>query len=139
MQTPLSKAELARRHRRQVLAQIWLPLGGSLVIALGLAVLAIFGTVNQSSEINRWGNISAIMMIIPNLLTSLVGLIALLFIIRGVQSLYRNLPRWMAKLQLVFVRITALTRNLTNRLVSPVISINTTSTKIGTFRKKILG
>lgn len=133
----LTADERAAVHRRQVRNQIWLPLIAALLVVFGLAGLAIFGTVQQSSEVNRWGNLSAILLIIPNLLTSLVSIAALYFLTRGVRYLLRKTPGWMILWQALMARISAYAHRFADQTVRPVLSINSAQAGVKAFGRKL--
>ena len=133
----LSPEFLAARHRKQVGYQIWLPLIVGILIALALAALAIVGTVQGSSEVNRLGNISAVFLLIPSLITNLITLTVLIVIIKGVSVLYRKFPGWFALLLGVLKIIRSYTRAIADKIVAPVISVNSVSAVIKTVRKKV--
>lgn len=133
----LTADERAANHRRQVRNQIWLPLIAALVIVLGLAGLAIFGTVNQSTEVNRWGSLSAILLILPNLLTSLVSIVALIYLTRGVRYLHRKMPGWMVRWQAFMARVSAYIHRLADQTVRPVLSVNSVQAGVKAFGRKI--
>jgi len=126
----------AARHRRQVRLQIWLPIWVAILLVVALAALAIFGTVNRSSEVNRWGSISAVLLIIPNLLTSLVSMAILFLSVRGLSILYRKLPAWMHRLQGLLRSVQAVVRNLADKSVSPLFSIHSAGASLGAVRDK---
>ena len=129
----------AARHRRQVRLQIWLPVWVAILLVVGLAALAILGTVNRSSEVNRWGSISAVLLIIPNLLTSLVSMAVLFLSVRGLSILYRKLPAWMHRLQGLLQTVQSAVRNLSDKAVSPLFSIHGAGAGLGAVRDKISG
>lgn len=120
----LTADERAAIHRRQVRIQIWLPLILTLLVVFGLAGLAIFGTVQGSDQVNRWGNISAVLLILPNLLTSLIGIVLVYYLSRGVAYLLRKMPAWMVRWQALMARISAYLRRFTDQIVRPVIQVN---------------
>jgi hypothetical protein len=124
---PRTTEERAAEHRRQVNMQIWLPLIGGLIVALGLAALAILGTIRGSSEVNRWGNISAVYLIIPTLFTSLITLAILVLCIVGVSKLAGKMPGWLARAQGLFAYAAGRIRQAADRLVEPIVSINSTA------------
>lgn len=133
----LSPEFLAARHRKQVVYQIWLPLIVGLLIALSLAALAIVGTVQGSSEVNRLGNISAVFLLIPSLIANLITLTVLIVIILGVRVLYRKFPGWLARLLGVLKIIRSYTRAIADKIVAPVISVNSAGAVIKAVRKKV--
>lgn len=120
----LTADERAAMHRRQVRNQIWIPLILTLLIVFGLAGWAIFGTVQGSSEINRWGSLSAILLILPNLLSSLISIVVLYYLTRGLRYLLRNTRGWMVRWQALMARLAAQFRRITDQMVRPVIHVN---------------
>lgn len=132
----LSPMALKARHRKQVQVQIWLPLSASILVVLALAAFAIYGTVNQSSEVNRWGSISAVLLIIPHLVTSLVTIVVLILIIRGISALYRKMPGWLNRLHRLLVIAQHYVRTTANQFVSPIIKINSAGKGLTSIGKK---
>lgn len=120
---PRTDEERAAEHRRQVGLQIWLPLALGLLVAFGLVALTILGAVRGSSEVNRWGNLSAVYLLIPTLLTSLISLTLLILSIRGLGSLARKMPGWLKTVQAFMRMVSFRVRVLADQLVKPVIGI----------------
>jgi len=135
-QNPLTSEYFARRHRRQVRLQIWLPIWAAIILVLAVAALAILGTVNRSSEVNRWGNISAILLIIPNLVTSLISMTILFLSVRGLAALYRRIPGWMHRLLSIFQSLQAFVRKMADKAAAPVLSVNAAGASLGAVRRK---
>ena len=133
----LSPEFLAARHRKQVGYQIWLPLIVGLLIALSLAALAIVGTVQGSSDVNRLGNISAVFLLIPTLVTNLIMLTVLILTIKGVSVLYKKLPGWLARLLDIFNIVRSYTRTIADKIAAPVISMNSAGAVVKAVRKKV--
>lgn len=127
-----------QKHHRQVLTHIWLPLFLSILVAVGVAVLAVVGTVHQSNEVNRWGNISAIFVIIPNLVTSLFTLAILFLLIRGLSIFHQKLARWLIRLQGLFNQLRLLARSLADRMVTPVFFVHQMTARVQYLRKKFI-
>ena len=117
-------------HRRQMRMQVWLPLGLTLLVVLALVVLAIIGTVNESPQINRWGNLSAVIVILPVLLTMFVFLIIVGAAVYGMRKLLHKMPDWMLRLQLRMVRIALGVRRAADSATQPVIKTNTFSARV---------
>ncbi|GAP05872.1 MAG TPA: hypothetical protein DEQ80_08970 [Anaerolinea thermolimosa] len=130
--------ESTQKHHRQVLTQILLPLWLSILVGVGLAVLAVIGTVHQSSEVNRWGNISAIFVILPNLITSLFTLVILFLIVRGVSIFHQKLAGWLIRLQGIFHQLRLLARSLADRVVAPVFFVHQMNARVQYLRKKFI-
>lgn len=126
------------KHHRQVLTQILLPLWLSILVTVGVAGLAVVGTVHQSSEVNRWGNISAVFVILPNLLTSLFTLAILFLLIRGVSIFHRKLAGWLIRLQGLLNQLYLLVRSLADRIVTPVFFVHQITARLQYLRKKFI-
>lgn len=124
---PRTAEERSAAHRRQVLLQIWLPLVFGLLIVLGLAGLTIFGATVGSPALARWGNLSVVYILIPTLLGSLVSIAVLVLCIRGMSKLAGKMPGWLKAAQDFMTRAAAAIRQMADRLVAPVISMNSTS------------
>lgn len=127
-----------QKHHRQVLTQILFPLWLSILVVVGIAVLAVVGTVHQSSEVNRWGNISAIFVILPNLITSLFTLAILFLLVRGVSIFHQKLAGWLIRLQGLFNQLRLLARSLADRIVTPVFFIHQMTARVQYLRKKFI-
>lgn len=132
------RTDTTQKHHHQVLTQILLPLWLSILVAVGVAVLAVIGTIHQSSEVNRWGNISAIFVILPNLITSLFTLAILFLIIRGVSILHLKLTGWLFRLQGLFNQLRLLARSLADRIVTPVFFIHQMTARVQYLRRKFI-
>ncbi len=132
----LTPEMMAERHRKQVRLQIWLPIGVAILLVLAVAVIAVLGTVYRSSEINRWGSISAILLIIPNLLTSLISMAILFLSVKGLAILYRKIPGWIQRLFNIFQKIQMAVRMVANKLAAPVFAAHRTTAGIQAVRHK---
>jgi hypothetical protein len=133
----LTADERTAIHRRQVRNQIWIPLILTLLVVFSLVGLAIFGTVQGNSEVNRWGNISAVLLILPTLLTSLISLVIVYFLSRGIAFLLKKTPGWMIRWQALMARISAYFRRFADRVVRPVIQVNGFEAGMKTLGRKI--
>ena len=143
MDRKLSIAELpiktspADQHRRQMIWQIWVPIIASIVIVLAIAVLAIVGTVQGSSQVNHWGNISAIYLMIPNLFLNLIGVAILAGIIYGLSKLYQKMPLWMFIVRMRAAQMVVLVRRGADAVVQPVMAVNSYEARVRALWKKI--
>jgi FtsH-binding integral membrane protein len=110
-------------HRRQVVAQIWVPLMIGVVITLALAVLTVLAAVQGSPDLRRWGDLSAIYLIAPVLITSLIQLVVLAGCIYGLAKIARKMPGWLHAAQAISSRVAMRLREIADKLAAPVISI----------------
>lgn len=130
-------ADTAARHRKQVLLQIWLPLGLTVLLVLGLAALAVLGTAGQSSQVNRWGNISSVFLIIPYLFTSLLSAGILYLCIRGVSAVRRKIPLWSLQLQVLLAKLNAMVNVAADKVAAPVLAAQGLAARLSAFRAKL--
>jgi hypothetical protein len=133
-QKPLTPAEL---HRKQMAWQVWVPLWASVAIILALVILTIFGAVTQSSQVERWGNLSAVWVIIPVLLTLIIFLVLIGGCVYGMSKLLKAVPGWMLAVQLFMVRVSQIFRQIADAVVRPVISVHQFSAEAKTLGQKI--
>lgn len=127
------------QHRKQMIRQVWLPLGVTTVIVLALAILAIIGTVQGSSQVNKWGNISAIWVILPVLFFGLIFLAMFGGGAYGLSRLLKKMPGWMLKIQLFMIHLALTIRRASDSATKPVMAVNTFSTSVGTLWERIFG
>jgi hypothetical protein len=143
MDQKLSVAELpintspAAAHRRQMIRQVWIPIIASIIIVLAVVILAIIGTVQGSSLINQWGNISAIYLIIPILFTGLVLLALNAAIIYGLGKLYKKMPLWLFIARMRTAQVAVMVRRGSNAAVQPVMKVHMFNARVRALWKKI--
>jgi hypothetical protein len=133
----LTPEERAKEHRRQLLLQVWLPLTITILVVIGLAGLTIAGAVMQSSQVNRWGSLSAIYLIIPNLVINIIFAALLVLMAVGLRKFHQKLPGWLKVVQNLFASIASYARKAADRLVAPMISFGGTTASIRSlFRRR---
>jgi hypothetical protein len=134
---PATPEERIAEHKRQMLLQVWIPLAVGTLLILAVMVLTVLGAVYGSSQIERWGNLSAVYIIIPSLFSSLITLALLIALIKGLATLIQKFPGWMYLLQALFARIYALVYQAANRVAAPVVSVGGVVEGLKAARKKI--
>lgn len=134
---PATPEERIVEHHRQMLLQVWIPLAAGVILILAVAVLTVLGAVYGSSQIERWGNLSAVYIMLPTLISSLITIVLLIFMIKGLTVLIKKLPGWMYVAQVFFARIYALVYQAANRAAAPIISVGGIVEGLKTARKKI--
>ncbi len=132
----LTPEYLAASHRKQVLLQIWLPIGIAILLALLVGLMAIIGTINNNSEVSRWADLSAILLIIPHLITSLVTMAIVFALVYGVAYIYPRIPGWMHSALAFLELVRTHTRTVTDKTVQPIVSINGVGAGMNAARKK---
>ncbi len=119
------------RHRRQMTWQVWVPLFASILIVLALAVLSIVGAAQGSDQIERWGSISAVLVILPVLLFGLVYLAIVGGLAFGIIWLLKRMPDWLLKAQLFMLHLALMIRRAADASTKPVVAVNTFSARVG--------
>ncbi len=114
-----------KKHRREVMWQVLLPLVLGIVLVLVLMGVSVFVTTNQS----LWADISLIWLIIPLLPLALVTTAILAGLSYGVVKLIHLLPRYTQQTQDIFRLIRMRVGEVDDRLVAPVIKINSTTAR----------
>lgn len=143
MERKLSVAELpintspVAGHRRQMVWQVWFPIIASTIIVLAIAIWAIVGTVQGSSQINQWGNVSAIYLIIPVLITGFVILALTGAVIFGLSKLLKKMPLWMFILRMRAGQLAVVIRRGANAAVKPIMAVNAFNARVRALWKKI--
>lgn len=120
-----------------MLLQVWLPLAGGIILVLAVAVLTVLGAVYGNSQITRWGNFSTVYILIPTLVSSLITIVLLAFMIRGLTSVIKKLPGWMYQAQAFFARIYAFVYQTANRAAAPFVKVGGVIEGLKAARRKI--
>ena len=110
-----------RQHTRQVWIQILLPL---LVGVVAVIVLAVFAALAADPQVTRWGNISAVFLIIPLLLILLVKAIILFLLVFLLTRLLRVLPGYAHLAQMFVAHYSRRIMRLSDKPAQPVIRVN---------------
>jgi len=129
----------AEEHRAQMIWQVWVPLGSGILIFLVLAGLSVAGAVVQSPQIERWGNLSAVWVFLPVLLTGLIVFVIVGACVYGMSRLLQKMPEWMLKLQLLMVRFSLMVRRASNASTSPVFMVQGFNARTNSFWQQIFG
>jgi len=135
----INKSLPAAAHRRQMLWQVWVPLGISIFIMLGLGVLAIIGAFQQSPQVARWGNLSAVWIIIPVLFSILLLLAVVGACIYGMSKLLHKVPDWMLRLQLLFIQVQLLIRRVADTSTKPVMGVHGFGARVTSLQHQLFG
>lgn len=118
-----NKEKIARKTRRHIWLQIYLPLALGVIILVGLAiwvVLADFGTTSV------WGDVSLVLIIIPTFVIGLLIFAALLGITYGLFRLIGLLPEPIDRVHMTVERVGELTSQGADLAVWPVITVRKT-------------
>ncbi len=116
--------QTSAEHKKQVLLQILMPLGISILVLLALAVSASLGSLGETL---RWANVSIIYMTTLVIFTSLVWLALAALGIYLVMRLRHATPRLMYRIQTFAHLLSLRTRILADGIVKPVMAVGSFS------------
>jgi hypothetical protein len=120
-QIPKSRIE----HQKQVIWQIWLPLGIGVLLILAFLVFTIVTSFSGGSiEVGTWRNVSIIFMILPTLFAGLVFVALFAGLVYGMARFLRVLPGFTQRGQELFQNISHQVKIFSNQIVNPVLSIS---------------
>lgn len=114
-------------HRRQRLAQIYLPMA---VAMIGIIVLAVFAARGSNDQVAQWGTVSTIVVVAPTLISCLIALAILAVFIVLITKLLQVLPGVSQLIQMRLHQISAALHNLADKMAAPVIKTSSLSAAI---------
>ncbi len=123
-----------RRHRREVFWQVTVPIAIGAILVAALAFLATYTTPDQ---VGIWADVSAIWLIVP---VMIVTLLSLVFLIAGIYlniRLIQILPFYSRRVQEWFSLAAIQVGRLDNIAVEPVLRLHTLKASIGTIGRTI--
>lgn len=124
-------------HRAQMLRQVWLPLGISLLIILVLAGLVIGAGVRGSDNVSRLSSLSLIYAIIlPTAAFGLVGLVLLGLMIFLLSRAIRGLPLTARRVQNAVQQGVTVLNHAADTAVKPIINIKVFNARVRTIGKR---
>jgi hypothetical protein len=119
-----SQLTAVRDHRRQTFWQILFPVILAGVIVIAVTVFMIVSSSNPSSMLDtRWANISLIWLLIPSIALSLIPLALLGGLVFLMVKALNGLPKLGARAQYYAVSASQITRNISDKISSPVIGV----------------
>ena len=129
--------KLKRDHRRQVLLQIYLPLGIGVLVILAVGILAILSSSTDFDKSLVWANISLIMLIIMAVFFFLIVLIILATMIYGIARLTQITPIYTRLAQYYVYRAAAVIFIGTDNVVKPVMAGRSWWSSLQTFQSSL--
>jgi hypothetical protein len=109
-----------RKHRRQTVLQIWIPLVMILLLAAGLFTATLIVTRSGSMDLGQVQNAAMILLILPLVLIGLLTFIALGLAIAGTSRIMQFIPR----LRLISMQLDSIAGLITtwsNRVMLPFV------------------
>ncbi len=109
------------QHKRDVIWQIWVPVGFGAAAILVLGILAAFSLQTGSESAARWGHVATIWLILPVFLVGFLSFTilggAIFLVIRLMGAVHEYAPLIQYYFQALALRISG----MANRTVQPVI------------------
>jgi hypothetical protein len=121
-------SEAKSRRRSQFWIQIILPviLAAGLVIAVGFFA----ARTPDNARINQWSNVSAVLVILPVLLSCFIGLIVLAAMSYGSAKLIKVLPPVFRQVQFRFYQVELAVRRVADKAAAPLIKSRSTASGV---------
>jgi hypothetical protein len=124
-----------RLHRRDLVRQVYLPLGIVLVAVIALIVLTILaglGVVGSPAGASVWADVSLIFIIVIALSMGLAPLIIFGGLAYGLGYALRYLPGYARVVQDFLVRLNYTVNEVADRIAKPVVAVESGSAAVGT-------
>lgn len=109
-----------RRHRRQFLWQILLPVVMASVLIL---VAAVFTGRSNTGQVRLWADISIVWLLIPLMLLGVFVFILLAGLIYLLSRLLKATPKHASRIQKFFWQVNQEARRATNLIIKPVMML----------------
>jgi hypothetical protein len=128
-----SRLYFKEQHKKDVIFQIWLPVGFGALAMLALGLMAIFSLQTGAESSARWGHVATIWLLLPVFIVGLISLSVLAALIFGVTKLTAILPDYSAIVQMYARMMAARVKNLADRSTSPIIQTRSVNAGIARF------
>jgi len=122
MKAKTKTENISKSYKKEQLIQIYLPLFVFVLVTLGLIVGVILVSGRNAQTIFHWGNISAVVVILPLLFDLIIFLLILVFLIFGIAKIIKWLPIHLSNLYVFIIRIAIFIMNGSNKITSPIIN-----------------
>ena len=111
-----------KSYKNEQLLQIYIPLLAFVLVGfiLTFGVVRLFDS--GGSSIAHWGNISAVVLIVPLLIEIFLATLLVIFLVLGLGKLIKWLPIYMSRIYVFFIRIAILIMKGSNNITSPIIN-----------------
>jgi hypothetical protein len=123
----------AADHRRQLIWQVWVPLGAAVLIFIALAVWASLATASNSVVGTHFADISAVFLIVPAVIAGFVILVILAAIIFGLAKLLAVLPIFSLRVRAQFYFVEGAVIAFLDKLTQPVLAVDSSWSGLDNF------
>lgn len=115
------------QHKKDVIWQIWFPVGFGALAMLALGLLAIFSLQTGADASARWGHVATIWLMLPGFIVGMIMFVVLAALIFGVTKLTAILPDYSAIAQMYSRILSDKVKNLADRSARPIIQLESIS------------
>jgi len=116
--------ESYKRHRKEMMRQIILPIALSVVLCIAMIVLINIATFRDNGDVARWAAVSTIWIVIPIMIGMLIFLAILGGLIYLLAKLMNVTPTYTGLVQDYVHKAAIYIKRGTDALVKPVIQLN---------------
>lgn len=111
-----------KSYKKEQYLQIYIPLIMFVLMTVALIIGVILVSGTQAHSISHWGNISAVVVIVPLLINLLILLLIIILIIVGVAKLTKWVPIHLSNLYVMVIKLAIFFMNGSNKITSPIIN-----------------
>jgi len=127
--------ESYKRYRKQLVAQIILPMMLAALLFVGMIVLISVATFRDGGDVGRWAAISTIWIVVPIMIAALIFIVLLTGLVYLLKRLLQITPTYTGQLQDFINKIAAYIKRGADAAVKPVFFLD----GIGASIKRLLG
>jgi len=127
--------ESYKRYRKQLVAQIILPMVLAALLFVGMIVLISVATFRDGGDVGRWAAISTIWIVVPIMIAALIFIVLLTGLVYLLKRLLQITPTYTGQLQDFINKIAAYIKRGADAAVKPVFFLD----GIGASIKRLLG
>jgi hypothetical protein len=126
------------QHRKQVLWQIAVPIGVTILIIFAIATMSVIASGKDFETGLHWANISTILLISPVIGISLIFFIVLALCIYGLSRLLIVIPDFFFKILTYFDLVKTYARIASDYLTNPIVAASALNKQSQTLIKRIV-
>jgi hypothetical protein len=127
--------ESYKRHRKQVVSQIILPMVLTAILFIGMIMLISVATFRDGGDVGRWAAISTIWIVVPIMIAALIFIALLAGMVYLLIRLLQITPTYTGQLQDFIYMIAVYIKRAADATVKPVFFLD----GIGASIKRLLG
>jgi len=127
--------ESYKRHRRQLIGQIILPMVITGLSFVALIVLINVATFRENGDVARWAAISTIWIVVPLMIAALIFIVLLTGVVYLLKRLIQITPTYTGQLQDFIYKIAVYIKRASDATVKPIFLVD----GIGASIKRLLG